>query len=123
MGRSHIHGVVIKNWKGSLANVAHLVGVLSHNRKVSGSIPSQGTYLGCRVSAEVQVREKGNKSVLLFCINVSLSLSLSLQSSEKCPWVRIEKEKELGEISLQRSSLRSKKSQPHTRLPSLRQQC
>ena len=31
----------------SLASVAQLVGALSCNQKVVGSIPGQGTYLGC----------------------------------------------------------------------------
>ena len=31
----------------ALAGVAQLVGALSRSRKVAGSIPGQGTYLGC----------------------------------------------------------------------------
>ena len=32
----------------ALASVAQLVGALSHNQSVAGSIPSWDAYLGCR---------------------------------------------------------------------------
>ena len=40
----------LKITQQALAGVAQLVGVLSHKRRVAGSIPGQGTYLGCESS-------------------------------------------------------------------------
>ena len=37
--------------KCALASVAQFVVTLSHNQKVVGSFPGQGTYLGCRFHA------------------------------------------------------------------------
>ena len=46
--QSEEKGVFLSKWelKDALAGVAQLVGTSSSNGKVSGSIPSQGTYLG-----------------------------------------------------------------------------
>ena len=75
----------------ALAHVAQLVGALTHNRRVVGSIPSQGTNSGCRfiswsrlVQILVQVRMGDNQSMLLSRFNVSsLCLPLSLKALKK----------------------------------------
>ena len=74
----------------ALAGVAQLVGVLSCNQKVAGSIPGQGTCLGCRFSPRsecvqslVWAHMRGNQSMLLSPIDVSLSLSLSLKKKRQ----------------------------------------
>ena len=65
----------------ALAGVAQLVGILSSNRKAAGSIPSLGTYLGCRFDpplAPVQVRVIPSSGVYgRQPIDVSLSPFLS----------------------------------------------
>ena len=64
----------------ALADVAQLVGAFSHNWRVAGLIPSQGTYLGCgfdpqswTIGFQVWAPTGGNQSMLLSCIYVSLS--------------------------------------------------
>ena len=76
----------------ALASVAQLVGELSRNRQVVGSISHQGTYLGCGVipgkdlgmgrcnpqarceGSLICVHMGGNQLMLLSLINVFLSL-------------------------------------------------
>ena len=74
----------------ALADVAPLVRTSSHNRKVVGLIPTQGTYLGCwfdpksrHIWSPVQVQIGGNwfdacLSNMSVCLSLSLSLSISL---------------------------------------------
>ena len=45
---SIINKIYFKKIEEALTIVAQLAGVLSHNQKVAGSIPSRGTYIGCR---------------------------------------------------------------------------
>ena len=63
-----------------------MVGALSQNRKVVGSVPSQGTYLDFgfdpRSSLSTDRRQK---------MDASLPPLLSLKAMKKCPWMRIKK--------------------------------
>ena len=81
-----MHTEANKKTKHSLAAVAQLVGALSHNRNVAGSIPGQDSYIGCGfgprsgcIQSPVQVCTEGSQSMLLSHIDVSLS-SLSFLS-------------------------------------------
>ena len=69
----------------ALASVAQLVGAPSHTLEVVGWIPGQEKYLGCG-SGPGWTRLRGNQSMFLSHINVSLPLSfshpLSLKISE-----------------------------------------
>ena len=69
--------------KTALAGVDQLVGASSHNQKVAGLIPHQGTYLGCGFNSLSLVRVctrpiqgilGGNRLMLLSGIYVSLSV-------------------------------------------------
>ena len=57
--------------------MAQLVGGSSHNTKIAGLVPSQGTCLGCRLDSQspVGVPAAGSQSVFLSHIDLSLSLS------------------------------------------------
>ena len=61
----------------ALTGVAQLVGRRSVKQKVTGSIPSQGTYLGCRSQGAYE-RQLINISLSHQCLSPSLSPSLSL---------------------------------------------
>ena len=73
-----------KNSKLALAGMAQLVeasscrprGHRSWKWKVTGWIPGQSTCLGCRFGPPVRAHTRGNRSVFLFHIKVSLSHSL-----------------------------------------------
>ena len=94
-----------KNLHHARASVPQLDGALSHSQKVAGLRPGHGTSLGCRfncwsgqVPSLVWACVRGNQSmplshinVSLSCINVSLSLPLSLKAMEKCPQLKIKK--------------------------------
>lgn len=73
---------------GALAGATQVVGVSSQAPKVAGSIPGQGTYLGCGwVESPVGVRTGDNQSNLI-CLFVCVCVSLppfpfSLNNSEK----------------------------------------
>ena len=62
----------------ALASVAQLVGALSLNQKVVGFSPHSR-----HVRSPVWVRAEGSRSMLLSCINVSLSLPSSLSRSNE----------------------------------------
>ena len=65
------------------------------DQTVAGSIPSQGTYPGCRFSPQSGHIRESNQLMFLSHINVFLSLSLSplssLKAVRKCSQVRGEK--------------------------------
>ena len=78
-----------------LASVAQLIGASSHKQKVAGSIPGQGTYLGCRFDSHVHTisslgaygRQPMDASLSHQCFSASLPLSLKVM--KKCPQVRV----------------------------------
>ena len=71
----------------SYASVVHLVGASSCKPKVVGSIPGQGTYLGCGFDPWSRcIQEAAN-----WCFFCSLPSSLSKKQWKECPWVRIKK--------------------------------
>ena len=88
--------------------MAQLVGASSSDQKVIGSIPSQGTHLGCGFGTQSRHTQYplrahtilvgghmgGNQLMLLSHINVSLPPSLSLKALKKCSQVRIKKIKQ-----------------------------
>ena len=61
------------------------------DQKVTGLIPSQGTYLGCRFDPQSGPTQEGNQSMFLSHVAIYLSPFLSLKAMKKCPRVRIEK--------------------------------
>ena len=61
----------------SPGRVAQLVGACPKHRKVVGSIPGQGTYLGCGFDPSVKVHAGGSQSMFLSHLSVSLCLSRS----------------------------------------------
>ena len=68
----------------TLAGVAHLVGVSSHNQRVVGSIPGQGTYLGFGFSPwSWSVQEATNWCSCLSLKFLSLPSSLSKRAMKK----------------------------------------
>ena len=92
--------------------MAQLVGASSHHRKVAGSIPGQGTYLGCGLdlwpwcvqslawalqSRSGCLRKAADRCSSLSSMFVSLSSSLpsflSKSNEKKCPQVRTKKKK------------------------------
>ena len=66
------------------------------NQKVAGSIPSQGTYLGCSSvpGRGVYGRQPINVSLSHWCFSSSPHFSLSKKQWKKCPWVRIKNMRE-----------------------------
>ena len=88
--------IFIKNENMALASVAQLVGELSRNRQVVGSISHQGTYLGYRFipctipSPGTYGRQLVIASLSHQCFSLSFPLSLSKQW-KKGPQVRIKK--------------------------------
>ena len=74
-----------------LDGVAQWIECQSVNQKITGSVPSQGTCLGCGSGTRMRTREGQpiNASLLHQCS--SLSLPLSLEAMKKCPQVRIKK--------------------------------
>ena len=81
----------------ALASMAQLVGASSHNQKVAGSIPSQGTYLGCGLIPSMHMiagpgvygRQPIDATLSHKCF--SISFPLSLKAMKICPQVRIKK--------------------------------
>ena len=71
-------GKKIYRYKDSiaLASVVQMVGASSINQRIKGSIPSEGTWLGCG-SKLVRARGRGNQSLFLSHSSVSLPLSPS----------------------------------------------
>ena len=68
----------------ALAGMAQLVGALSHDRKILGLIPGQGTYLGVGpVPYSVYSRQPINVSLSHQCLSLPLSPSLRAMSSGK----------------------------------------
>ena len=59
----------------ALAGVAQWIERQPANRQVTGSIPSQGTCLGCRPGPQLAECEKQLMSVSLACFSPSLSQS------------------------------------------------
>ena len=59
-------------------------------KKVAGSIPGQGTCLGCGFDPWLGAHRRQPADVSLH-IDIFLSLSLSLKIIETCLWVRIKK--------------------------------
>ena len=92
-----------KNLLVTLASVAQLVGVLSHNQKVVCSIPSQGTYLGCGSLGLTWSRHQ-----MMFLSHQCFSPSFSLKAMKICLWVRIRKKilKELRGEALTQTTIR-----------------
>ena len=76
MGKKRINLIYLENhWLGpGLAGWSWLEHHPMHP-KVAGLIPSQGTYIGCRFDPWLQARARGNQSMFLSHIDVSLSLS------------------------------------------------
>ena len=82
--KSEAHIVMLKVRYTGPASMTELVGVSSHNQKIVGSIPGQGTYLDCRFDSQskcfwspVQACTRGNQLIHLSHINVSLFSFLS----------------------------------------------
>ena len=72
-----------KTFTSSLAGVAQLVGASSHHRRIAGSIPDQGTHLGCRFSPLVKVPTTPGGAFWGAAGQASLSPFLSSSSSKK----------------------------------------
>ena len=74
----------------ALTSVVQLVGTLSHNQKVAGLIPGQGTCLGCRFNSWSGVHDSWSghiQEATSWCFSLalmflSLSLPLSLKSKK-----------------------------------------
>ena len=75
----------LKNRDYVLPGVDQLVGHCPTNQKVARSIPGQTICLSC-VWSLVGVGARGNRSMILSHIDVSLPLSLSLESIKE-PWL------------------------------------
>ena len=61
----------------ALASVAHLVGAPSGNQKFAGSIPNQGTYLGCRFDPQAHtILHPGTQEAANQCFSLALRTSL-----------------------------------------------
>ena len=66
-----------KNQPMAPTGVAQLVGYHSENKKVNGSIPSQGTCLSCRFGPQLRhVQKAASQLMFLSPIDVSLPLPL-----------------------------------------------
>ena len=75
----------------ALAGMVQLVGASSHNQRVVGSIPGQGTFLGCRLDLGESRGEVIERCFSLTLMYLSLPSSLSKSKSnkkKKCPWMR-----------------------------------
>ena len=83
-----MHSVIPFSLKSTISPgwVAQLVGVSSGNQKVSGSVPGQGTYLGCRYhppSKCVQSLVQACKEATNWCFSLALMFIYLLSSLSK----------------------------------------
>nr|KAF6460531.1 hypothetical protein HJG59_011445 [Molossus molossus] len=91
----------IKTWRDSPGRLAQRLERRPAVLRDPGSVPAKGMYLGYSLSLALVGRAGGSHSMCPFHIDVSLSLSLFLsppptlpeQKMEKCPRVRIKKNK------------------------------
>ena len=83
LNKNKIHFSPIKYTRFGLAGVAQWTEHQSVNQRVAGSIPSQGTCLGCRLGPQLEACERQSVYVSLACQCFSPTPSPSLPLSLK----------------------------------------
>ena len=69
---------LVKNQEGALAAVVQWIECWPVNQRVTSSVPSQGTYLGCRPGPQLGTRERQPYIDVLLPLSPSLLLSLKI---------------------------------------------